>query len=301
MAFPGSGLDRPPQSYCIYKAVAPSGKVYVGMTRQALKRRVQQHYSSAKRDRRQGRLLLYFQKALLKYGTAIQWSVLEEGLTYEEACIREKWHIQELQSLDSSLGYNGTVGGNAGRKSRMLPEDHRRNIQLAEAHPVLRSDGRPFLSARHASQDLGARVEDAVGQSMRRGCSCGGFTFKRISMEEYREALASWSFLVRAGHVEQKPKWTRSRKGYKHTREARQNMSRAFHRRGGLSEPHRQNRLRAIRKKVSRSDGRVFPSIQEAAAEMELSPDQMSYSIRKGCVREGFTFTFVDPDGSVAR
>ena len=84
---------------------------------------------------------------------------------------------------------------------------HRKAIQLAEAHPVLRSDGKPFLSRAEASRQMGARTD--LWKSLRgHGGICGGFRFKAISITEYTVALDTWGPLIAAGHIEQLPVWT---------------------------------------------------------------------------------------------
>jgi group I intron endonuclease len=166
---------------------------------------------------------------------------------------------------------------------------HRNAKREAMASPVLRSDGRPFLSARQAAQEMGASQNDAVSRSIRRQTRCGGFTFKRITRDEYEEARAAWDRLLARGHVEQQPAWTKSRKGYTHSHKARRNMARSAR---PHTAAHRQNRLAAISKRVVRSDGVTYDSISAAAQEMGLTTSQMSYSIKKGTPRDGFTFSF---------
>lgn len=172
---------------------------------------------------------------------------------------------------------------------KIQTQAHRDAKREAMASPVLRSDGKPFLSSRQAAQEMGASQNDAVSRSIRRQTRCGGFTFKRISQNEYVEARVAWDRLLARGHVEQRPVWTKSRKGYMHSREARQNMARSAR---PHTEAHRQNRLAAISKRVVRSDGVTYESLTVAAGEMGLTPSKMSYSIKKGTPRDGFTFSF---------
>lgn len=53
-------------------------------------------------------------------------------------------------------------------------------------------------------------------------------------------------------------------------------------------------RTKKIKKKVIRSDGEVFSSLNEAALEMSVSPQSISQSLRKGYKCMGFTFKYGD-------
>jgi len=138
---------------------------------------------------------------------------------------------------------------------------------------------------------MGASTDDSVAKALRNNGSCGGFTFVPISRSEYPAALVAWEAKLASGHVEQKPVWSMSRKGLKHTAEARSNMARA--KKGKAKSPtHARNHRASISKPVVRSDGRAFPSILDAAKEMGLTPAQITYSIKEGFPRQGFTFSF---------
>ena len=218
----------------------------------------------------------------------MEWVVIHHSLSLEEARVREQSEILEARSNFPEFGYNTTPGGQTGPYKRSRDQGHTEAIRQAQANPVLRSDGRPFLSSRQAAQEMGAGNEDAVSRSLRRKTKCGGFWFKRVSQEEYEAAKSLWVLRVSEGHVEQQPVWTKSRKGYRHTEEARHRMSSATR---PHSPAHIRSRLAAIRKRVLRSDGVEFDSILAAAEAMGLSSAQISYSIKKGTPRGGLTFT----------
>lgn len=69
--------------------------------------------------------------------------------------------------------------------------EHCRAKQLAQANPILRSDGRPFLSARSAGQLMGVRG-DGVGKALRGQGTCLGYSFRRIALSEYAGFLQEW-------------------------------------------------------------------------------------------------------------
>ncbi len=104
--------------YIVYKHTAPNGKCYIGMTCHTMERRA-----------RGGRGYVgceAFYRAILKYG----WDnfiheILESGLTYEEACERERFHIQKHHSLTTEWGYNLQTGGGA---NTTVSEETKRRI-----------------------------------------------------------------------------------------------------------------------------------------------------------------------------
>lgn len=337
-------------TYTIYKATSPNGKVYIGLTRHTLEMRRKQHEYDMRREKR------HFYHALRKYGPAVRWEVLETGEGQDWAAAREQHYIALYKSIDPKHGYNLTKGGdgtqeprastreqmslsakrrgmtpaqlanlNRGRVSRPHSDttkqkiglihkgkkatlaaraamsrakkgvphspSHNASKRMAQARPVLRSDGRPFMSARHAAIVMKATTNDAVSKSMRRGGTCAGFTFRLISRDEYEAALAAWDKKVAEGHTEQEPVWTHSRAGHRHGPTARANMARA--KKGKSHAPeHRKNRLAAISKPVLRSDGRTFASIVEVAQDMGLTPAQVTYSVKTGYPRGGHTLTW---------
>lgn len=268
-------------TYTIYKATSPNGKVYIGLTCKALATRRRQHLSDAARFPAGTRL---FCNALRKYGPCMKWEVLETGEGQGWAASREQHYIALYESNDPKHGYNLTKGGEGS------PVDTTRR-RMAQARPVLRSDGRPFSSARHAAIVMKATTDDAVSKSMRRGGTCAGFTFRLISQDEYEATLAAWDKKVAEGHTEQEPVWTHSRTGRKASPTARANMARA--KKGKPHAPeHRKNLCAAISKPVLRSDGRTFASIVEVAQDMGLTPAQVTYSVKTGYPRGGHTLTW---------
>lgn len=104
--------------YVVYKHTAPNGKCYVGMTSQSLERRA--------RDGRAYAECTAFYNAILKYGWGnFEHEVLASGLTYDEACEKERFYISECHSLTTEWGYNLATGGNV---NKVMSEESRRKI-----------------------------------------------------------------------------------------------------------------------------------------------------------------------------
>lgn len=92
-------------SYCVYKHIAPNGKVYIGITRQNPRKRWKngEGYNECPR----------FYNAILKYGwDNFKHEILFSGLTQEEAEAKEIELIKQHNSTDENFGYNLANGGN---------------------------------------------------------------------------------------------------------------------------------------------------------------------------------------------
>lgn len=99
-------------SFIIYKVTAPNGKVYIGQTRQGLKRRKRDHIYKAKNS------LNLFAKALVKYKDKMLWEILEQNIDSQSyADDRETFWISHFKSNDKKLGYNLTEGGYGGERN----------------------------------------------------------------------------------------------------------------------------------------------------------------------------------------
>ena len=256
--------------YLIYKATSPSGKSYIGLTSQQLQGRAHQHYTHAKSSDR-----FPFYKALRKYGKQIVWEVLESGLSsLEVAGDRERHFISQYQSNVAGKGYNCTEGGDVGRPVG--------SHSVYDSHPVMRSDGAVFISALSAAKIMGG-CKDAVSKAIRNNGTCAGFSFKKISLEEY-ETLKNNSMpsspvvwtLARSFSDEVKQKISKTKKG--------QPVKRTFN--------GEKNRLKAISKPVLCSDGREFSSMLEVAKAFGIPQSSVYYSVKTGYPRSGVTFEF---------
>lgn len=94
-------------SYCVYKHTSPSGKVYIGITRQTPYGRWKNGigYKSSP----------HFWAAIQKYGWEnISHEILCCGLSKEEACQKERELIKKYNSIDREHGYNEKTGGEIG-------------------------------------------------------------------------------------------------------------------------------------------------------------------------------------------
>lgn len=104
-------MDR---SYVVYKHTnLVNGKVYIGITND-IDNRWRNNGIGYKPEK--GHHQLPFWNAVQKYGwDNFKHEVILDGLSFDEACSKEKFFIKELKTQDRRFGYNVADGGNGGR------------------------------------------------------------------------------------------------------------------------------------------------------------------------------------------
>ena len=92
------------KNYKVYKHTSPSGKVYIGITQQDVKKRWNYGNGYSRN--------LHFFNAIKKYGWKnFEHEILFDNLTHKEACEKEKELIVFYKSNNSNFGYNLDNGG----------------------------------------------------------------------------------------------------------------------------------------------------------------------------------------------
>ena len=95
------------RNYCVYKHTTPSGKVYIGLTKQEPKRRWRNGLGYANNQ--------YFTNAINKYGWEnIRSEIIKDNINRKTACDLEVKHIKLNSSSDPKKGYNLRLGGDSG-------------------------------------------------------------------------------------------------------------------------------------------------------------------------------------------
>ena len=111
-------------TYCVYMHTSPSGKRYIGVTKNNPTRRW---------ENGSGYKGQIFSKAIEKYGwDNFQHEVLLTGLAFEDAEYWERFFIAMFRTTKSKYGYNCDSGGKLGRK---VTEEARR--RMSESHKGL--------------------------------------------------------------------------------------------------------------------------------------------------------------------
>lgn len=126
-------------SYTVYKHTSPSGKVYIGITRQNIKKRWQNGNGYAHSE--------HFKNAILKYGwNNIKHEILYTGLSKDEACKMEIELIAHYKSDQREFGYNNSKGGECGNK---LSDETKQKISNALKGKKVSDETRQKLSDSH--------------------------------------------------------------------------------------------------------------------------------------------------------
>lgn len=95
------------RSYLVYKHTSPSGKVYIGITKQSANGRWKNGFGYQSSP--------HFWSAIQKYGWEnFSHEVLFEGLCVDRACELEKELIEKYNAIDRRFGYNEKTGGQTG-------------------------------------------------------------------------------------------------------------------------------------------------------------------------------------------
>jgi len=113
------------RKYCVYKHISPSEKIYIGVTKQSLKKRWGKNGEGYKTQ-------TYFYRAIKKYGWEnFRHEILYTDLTKDEACEMEIKLIALYESDNKEKGYNCYPGGEIGPAGRSLSKETREKMSKA--------------------------------------------------------------------------------------------------------------------------------------------------------------------------
>lgn len=165
-------------NYTVYKHTGPTGKVYIGITKRAPRKRFDNGRGYAHCP--------HFSAAIAKHGwPAFRSEILLTGLTKEEAEAEEVRLIAEYKSNDRRYGYNTEAGGSApGRMS----EESRRKIaagMMGDKNPTRRY-GHPMRGKRHTPE---SRAKMSASAKARTGRVCTPETRAILREAQARKAV----------------------------------------------------------------------------------------------------------------
>jgi hypothetical protein len=103
-------------SYILYIIMFPNYKVYVGYTSRSLEERKKKHYESAKHEKINRTPIM---NAIKKYNNQEVWHVIDTFSSLEEVHSAEIECIKILNSTDSNIGYNLSLGGDGVRHTAL--------------------------------------------------------------------------------------------------------------------------------------------------------------------------------------
>lgn len=192
-------------NYVIYKFTSPSGKSYIGQTKNLIER-IRQHQKT-KRCRA-------FSSAIQKYGFEnFTQEILKENLTIDEANQWEEFYIREHNTLFPN-GYNLVTGGlnkiaseeskkrmskaQAGNKNnigRRLSEETKRKIGIAHKGRVIPEETKRKMSESRTKERLSPETRVKMSQSAKNRTQesrfdLAGFMKGKIISEETRRKIS---------------------------------------------------------------------------------------------------------------
>ena len=236
--------------YCVYRHTSPSGKVYVGITKQAPERRWQNGFGYS-----QNKL---FTRAIEKYGwDSFKHEVLQKDLTKEEAEKLERELIAKHKSNDSSYGYNIMPGGaNAWWFGKKLSDEHRKKAtqrHIGETNPHAK---KVICLETLTVYGTMAQAQEATGATKICDC-CRGYYKHRTS------AGLHWSYYD-------------SDKPLRYYEDLLARMVEEESKQRTMSEVNKKKLIeRSIVAVVCVETQEVFPSIREAAKKVGASPSNI--------------------------
>lgn len=120
-------MESRKENYTVYMHTTPSGKVYVGITKQ----NPEQRWANGNGYKRNK----HFYRAILIYDWKnIKHEIVESGLTKEQACAKEIELIAKYDSTNPCKGYNNSTGGECGTLGAHLSAETRRKMSYAWKH-----------------------------------------------------------------------------------------------------------------------------------------------------------------------
>ena len=166
----------------------PNGMIYIGMTKYSIghRRNCGYHHNN--------RLL----SAIKEFGwKGTQAEILEDGLSYEEACEKEIFYIHDRMSNNPSIGYNISTGGKCTFDGLHHTEEHKRKMSR-------------IMSGRSLSDNTKQKLKMANSKSAKPVFMCDtcGNVIKRFSC--LRDAASEV-----CGHKTNISRSCKSRKPYK--------------------------------------------------------------------------------------
>ncbi len=190
------------KKYCVYKHTSPSGKEYIGYTKQGIEKRWVQHIKYAENNKNK----LTLSNAILKY-SANNWEhkVLFETDNKVIALEKEKYYIEKFDTFKN--GYNSTTGGEGGYN---YSEEARKKMSKAKKGKMLGKDN-PFFGKKHSKETIAKMIKSREGykhsEETKEKISKGNFgkTHSKNSKEKMKN---SWT-------EERRKKFSKLKKGNK--------------------------------------------------------------------------------------
>ena len=125
--------------YTVYMHTTPSGKSYIGITKNTIKQRIHSGYSKNK----------FFARAVRKYGWGkIETEIIAKDVSLDEANLLESYYIASYETQNHRKGYNIADGGmswnsktDVVRRKIMMSSKNRKPVVCVETGEIFPSFG----------------------------------------------------------------------------------------------------------------------------------------------------------------
>lgn len=194
-------------SFIVYMHIVPNGKRYIGITSKSIDER---WGKEGIRYRHQ----LYFYNAIKKYGwDNIQHIILFEGLSKEEAILKEQELIKEYNTFNSQFGYNLTEGGFGRLGDKQSGEAKQKISEASKLHwqnPEYREKVAKSVKERdyHPSEEVKRKLSKSSKEY-----------YLAHEDEILKNLKKGWE--TNRG----KPSWNKGKTGFKHSEETKKKLS----------------------------------------------------------------------------
>lgn len=165
-------------SYIVYKHTDPTGKVYVGITKQ----RPQKRFDYGRGYKHNAR----FREAIRRYSWAgLRHEIIASGLTQEEAEAKEAELIAKFNSTNPRHGYNVKTGGIRG--TGLTPEGRKRLAERTrgDKNPT-KVYGHPMQGKHHREE---SRLKMSAAAKARKGRVCSNETRAKLQAAQIKCAV----------------------------------------------------------------------------------------------------------------
>jgi len=277
-------MTTTPQKFLIYCAESPSGKKYIGLTSRTFNLRIREHYFTAHWKYQHSQKLRTIEKAILKYGKTLKWSVVEENIeTLELLNLREKFYIAQWNTHQN--GYNETSGGEGtlGRTKEFMPKEELEKRSSSAKNKKLTNEQK---------KNIGSSLKKAYLEGRKK------ITTTFVAGMVMDPEVVKRSAEKRKGYkpsAQTLKKLSESHKGNKHSEKTKAKMSNRKHskeeiekRAQSLKKSYKQGKRKA--NQVQCSNGQTFYCVKEAAEILKLDYSNLSQAIKEKRLCRGLMF-----------
>lgn len=280
-------MYKKPGFYTIYKAISPSGKLYIGYTEYKLEDRIKLHKKSAIKYPHRP-----FYKALNKYQDKIKWEIINVYYTEQYAKSREVYFIKLFKSKIEENGYNCTDGGEG------TPGLKQGRVKYIDNFGII------YNGHNEVYEKTGV-TRESLGASIKYGYKCGKYYFSK-----YKEGMTQAKYVHTRSRtqpiicIELNKTFNTIRQAAKYFNTREQTISRVLSGKRKLFKGYsfkylnKENKIfmskRKNNKKIIDCSGNIYSSIREAAKVNKVERSCITFGIKHKRLVKGISFCIYD-------